>query len=181
MVVIRRSEGTGAVRAMRRKKAGSNPTDRRKLGSKHHLIVDAQGIPLAVILSGANSNDFMELDPLVEAIPPIREKRDVLRASRKSSKATGATEFRATPTALAQVRHHPRACQDRFGSRQQTRQNLLGRGALDCLAPLVQTPEDLARTICPCPRSLPVTCLFIDLLGQAKALHELTSQQLNNF
>ena len=80
MVVIRRSEGTGAVRAMRRKKAGSNPTDRRKLGSKHHLIVDAQGIPLAVILSGANSNDFMELDPLVEAIPPIREKSTDLQA-----------------------------------------------------------------------------------------------------
>ncbi|GAB7538706.1 hypothetical protein BGC_49300 [Burkholderia sp. 3C] len=27
-------------------------TDRRKLGSKHHLIVNAQGIPLAVVLSG---------------------------------------------------------------------------------------------------------------------------------
>jgi transposase len=34
------------------KKTGPNPMDRRKLGSKHHLIVDAQGIPLAVVLTG---------------------------------------------------------------------------------------------------------------------------------
>jgi transposase len=57
------------------KKTGPNPTDRRKLGSKHHLIVDAQGIPLAVILSGANCNDITQLDALVEAIPPIRGMR----------------------------------------------------------------------------------------------------------
>ncbi|MGH8855386.1 MAG: IS5 family transposase [Telluria sp.] len=57
------------------KKTGPNPTDRRKLGSKHHLIVDAQGIPLAVILTGANCNDITQLDALVEAIPPIRGKR----------------------------------------------------------------------------------------------------------
>jgi IS5 family transposase len=57
------------------KKTGPNPTDRRKLGSKHHLIVDAQGIPLAVILTGANRHDITQLDALVEAIPRIRGKR----------------------------------------------------------------------------------------------------------
>jgi hypothetical protein len=57
------------------KKTGPNPTDRRKLGSKHHLIVDAKGIPLAVILSGANRHDVTQLDALVDAIPRIRGKR----------------------------------------------------------------------------------------------------------
>ncbi|WP_156441158.1 IS5 family transposase [Burkholderia sp. ABCPW 14] len=57
------------------KKTGPNPTDRRKLGSKHHIIVDAQGIPLAVILTGANRHDITQLDALVEAIPRIRGKR----------------------------------------------------------------------------------------------------------
>jgi transposase len=57
------------------KKTGPNPTDRRKLGSKHHLIVDAQGIPLAVILTGANRHDITQLDALVDAIPHIRGKR----------------------------------------------------------------------------------------------------------
>jgi transposase len=44
-------------------------------GSKHHLITEAQGIPLAVILTGANRNDVTQLQALVEAIPPIRGKR----------------------------------------------------------------------------------------------------------
>ena len=54
---------------------GPNPTDRRKLGSKHHLITDAQGIPLAAILTGANRHDVTQLLPLVEAIPAIRGQR----------------------------------------------------------------------------------------------------------
>ncbi|REG50713.1 DDE family transposase [Paraburkholderia sp. BL6669N2] len=59
----------------REKKTGPNPTDRRKLGSKHRPIVDAQGIPLAVILSAANRHDITQLDALVDAIPHIRGKR----------------------------------------------------------------------------------------------------------
>jgi IS5 family transposase len=58
-----------------REKTGPSPTDRRKLGSKHHLIVDAQGIPLAVILSAANRHDITQLDALVDAIPHSRGKR----------------------------------------------------------------------------------------------------------
>nr|WP_255371534.1 IS5 family transposase [Cupriavidus sp. YR651] len=67
---------SSSVRAMLAGKCeGPNPTDRRKLGSKHHLIVDAQSIPLVVILTGVNCNDITQLDALVEAIPPIRGKR----------------------------------------------------------------------------------------------------------
>jgi transposase len=55
-------------------KTGPNPTDRRKSGSKHHLITDAQGIPLAVRLTGANRHDVTQLLPLVDAIQPIRGK-----------------------------------------------------------------------------------------------------------
>jgi putative transposase len=36
---------------------GKNPTDRGKLGTKRHFIVDGQGIPLGVTLSGANVHD----------------------------------------------------------------------------------------------------------------------------
>ncbi|WP_143010778.1 IS5 family transposase [Cupriavidus necator] len=52
-----------------------NPTDRARPGSKHHLLTDAQGIPLSLILTGANRNDITQLLPLIEAIPPIRGKR----------------------------------------------------------------------------------------------------------
>lgn len=58
-----------------RSKTGPNPTDRARPGSKHHLITEAQGIPLALILTGANRNDVTQLLPLVEAIPPIRGKQ----------------------------------------------------------------------------------------------------------
>ncbi|MPW11654.1 IS5 family transposase [Paraburkholderia sp. CNPSo 3155] len=56
-------------------KTGPNPTGRARPGSKHHLITEAQGIPLAVILTGANRNDVTQLHPLVDAIPPIAGKR----------------------------------------------------------------------------------------------------------
>ena len=58
----------------RGKKTGPNPTDRGKPGSKHHLITDAKGIPLAATLSGANAHDVTQLLPLVEAIPPVSGK-----------------------------------------------------------------------------------------------------------
>lgn len=63
----------GARRA-RGKKTGPNPTDRRKAGSKHHVCVDGQGIPLSAILTKANRNDITQLLPLVDAIPPMAGK-----------------------------------------------------------------------------------------------------------
>jgi transposase len=48
--------------------------DRRKNGSKHHLITDAEGIPLAVRVTGSNRHDVTQLIPLVDAIPPIAGK-----------------------------------------------------------------------------------------------------------
>jgi transposase len=50
---------------------GPNPTDRGKRGSKYHLVVDGQGIPLAIRLSAANVHDATQLLPLLDAIPPI--------------------------------------------------------------------------------------------------------------
>lgn len=36
---------------------GKNPTDRGKLGSKRHVLVDARGAPLSIVISGANAHD----------------------------------------------------------------------------------------------------------------------------
>ena len=46
--------------------------DRGRAGSKHHLIVDANGTPLAARLTGGNEPDVTQLLPLVDAIPPVR-------------------------------------------------------------------------------------------------------------
>jgi hypothetical protein len=56
-------------------KTGPNPTDRARPGSKHHIVTDANGTPLAAILTGANVNDVAQLLPLIDAIPPIRGLR----------------------------------------------------------------------------------------------------------
>lgn len=53
---------------------GPNPTDRRKLGSKHHVLTDGQGVPLNVELSGANEHDIKHLLPLVVNLPAVRGK-----------------------------------------------------------------------------------------------------------
>lgn len=52
---------------------GPNPTDRGRPGSKRHLLVDGNGIPLALLLTAANRHDSKLLEPLIEAVPPIRQ------------------------------------------------------------------------------------------------------------
>jgi len=51
---------------------GPSPVDRGRNGSKHHLLVDASGIPLAWTLTGGNRNDVTQLIPLVDAVPAVR-------------------------------------------------------------------------------------------------------------
>jgi IS5 family transposase len=50
---------------------GPNPTDRGKLGSKRHVLTDARGVPLAILVSGANRHDSMLFEPLLDAVQPI--------------------------------------------------------------------------------------------------------------
>ena len=68
MAKCRRRDGQGAFWG---DQIGPNPTDRGKLGTKHHVLTDAQGIPLAVTVTGANAADVTELLPLVDRIPDL--------------------------------------------------------------------------------------------------------------
>ncbi|WP_167748623.1 IS5 family transposase [Streptomyces sp. CB02400] len=70
-------------------KSGPSPVDRARPGSKHHVITDGQGIPLAVSLTGGNRNDVTQLLPLLDKIPPVagvvgrpRRRPDMLFADR---------------------------------------------------------------------------------------------------
>lgn len=56
-------------------KTGPNPTDRRKLGSKVHVLVDAKGIPWAIQVTGANTHDVTQVIPLVDGVPKVRGKK----------------------------------------------------------------------------------------------------------
>jgi len=50
---------------------GPSPVDRGRRGSKHHLLVDGNGTPLAWTLTGGNRNDVTQLIPLLERVPDV--------------------------------------------------------------------------------------------------------------
>ena len=53
---------------------GPSPTDRAKAGTKHHVVTDGGGVPLAAVVTAGNVNDVTQLIPLVDAGPPGRGK-----------------------------------------------------------------------------------------------------------
>jgi transposase len=82
-------DSTSAKAPLGGAETGPNPTDRRKLGSKLHVLTDGQGIPVSVELSGANTPDINRLIPLVVNAPlvggkpgPARRRFDYLLGDR---------------------------------------------------------------------------------------------------
>lgn len=47
---------------------GPNPTDRAKCGTKRSLLTDQHGVPLALVVSGANRHDAPLLQPTLDAL-----------------------------------------------------------------------------------------------------------------
>jgi transposase len=54
---------------------GPDPTDRAKKGSKRHLLVDGNGVPLAVRITGAQRNESLVAMPQLDDVPQIRQPR----------------------------------------------------------------------------------------------------------
>lgn len=77
-------------------KTGPSPVDRGRRGSKHHLITCGRGTPLAVVLTGGNRNDIMQMITLVDAIPPVRGRRGRPRKRPSSLYGDRAYHSRAT-------------------------------------------------------------------------------------
>jgi transposase len=68
---------------------GPNPTERSKSGSKHHVMTDAQGIPLSATVTAANVNEVTQALRVLVNMPPVggkpgpkREKPDRLQGDR---------------------------------------------------------------------------------------------------
>lgn len=74
---------------------GPSPVDRGKKGSKHHAVVDANGIPLAATLSAANAPDVTRLEEVVDAIPEVRGK--VGRPRRRPDELLGDAAYDSGP------------------------------------------------------------------------------------
>ena len=60
---------------------GPNPTDRGKNGSKRHLLVDGRGVPLSLVVTGANRHDVSQLGAVLDGVmvdkpnPPQRRSK----------------------------------------------------------------------------------------------------------
>jgi len=67
---------------------GTSPTDCGKASSKRHVLTDANGIPLALKLTGANVNDSRMLEPLVDAVAPVRQSWGPPRGAQASCMRT---------------------------------------------------------------------------------------------
>lgn len=51
-----------------RESVGHNPTDRGKMGTKRSVLTDERGLPLSVVLSGANTHDIKPLEATLDGI-----------------------------------------------------------------------------------------------------------------
>jgi putative transposase len=49
------------------RKREKNPTDRGKTGTKRHILTEAKGIPIAIVVSGAQVHDVKRLEELLKA------------------------------------------------------------------------------------------------------------------
>jgi transposase len=53
---------------------GPSPVDRRKEGTKHTVLVDRHGVPLAIRTAGANAGDHHQIIPLILDFPKVGGK-----------------------------------------------------------------------------------------------------------
>ena len=68
------------------KKTGPNPTDRGKGGVKRRLLTEARGIPVGLVLDGANRHDTKRTASTLASLPPAAE------AARQAHLARGAEQ-----------------------------------------------------------------------------------------
>src|SRR5215472_2894699 len=74
---------------------GPNPTDRSKSGSKHHVLTDAQGIPLAATVPAANVNEVTQAFDVLTGMPPVGGKPGPQRE--KPERLQGDTGYDSEP------------------------------------------------------------------------------------
>ncbi|MFH8726936.1 transposase [Streptomyces termitum] len=78
---------------------GPSPVDRRRAGSKHHLICDGRGIPLKAATTAADVNDVPQTLALVDGISwmPCHRSLPTRTGRRPSRRAHGGSDLRNPP------------------------------------------------------------------------------------
>jgi len=93
---------------------GPNPTDRAKCGSKRHLLIDGNGAPLGLHLSGANQHDMKGLATLLRSGLLLRRPKPTQRKRQHLclDKAYDYPEIDQLVASLGYVAHIKRRGQD---------------------------------------------------------------------
>ena len=92
-------DGKASTRPCSRRRWRKRPWDptRRigeKKGSKRHLLVDGRGVPLSLVVTGANRHDVTQLDEVLRAIM-VKRKTPSLRRSKHLCADNGYRGWRA--------------------------------------------------------------------------------------
>ena len=158
--------GVGPCHA-RGEKTGPDPVDRRKMGSKHHLLVGGNGrAAMAVTLTGANRHDVTQLLPLVDAVPGVRGKRGrprrrfrIVQGDRAYDSQPHRRQLRARGSRPLLVRRNPP-----HGSDLGVHRWVVERAELAAPKPASEVPLRPARRH---PRGVPGRGLRVDLFQLA--------------
>jgi transposase len=89
-------------------KTGKNPTDRGKLGSKVHLLVDERGAPLAIYITGANEHDKWSADDLIVHIVAKRPNSEQHFCADKGYDYEDVHVFVGLKNYIAHIKHRRR-------------------------------------------------------------------------
>jgi hypothetical protein len=88
-------------------KTGKNPTDRGKTGTKRSLLVNGQGLPLGIVVSGANIPDGKLLERTLLAIPIERPDPDEMEQHLSLDKGYSGEPCTTTAVAHGYIPHVP--------------------------------------------------------------------------
>ncbi len=69
-------DGTMTKAPLAQESAGRNPTDRGKRGSKRSVLTDEKGLPLSIVISGANTHDVKLLAATLDGVIIERPDED---------------------------------------------------------------------------------------------------------
>jgi hypothetical protein len=105
---------------------GPNAVDGGGAGTKHHLVVDRRGIPLAATISAANVHDSKLFEKLDDSVEPVKGPRGRPRKRPDKLHADRGLRLPAPPAIFASPRHQRQACSPRSGGQPGTRSPPLG-------------------------------------------------------
>ena len=148
-------------RLKRGSQTGPSPVDRGRLGAKHHLIVDARGLPLAWSATAGNRHDVTQLMPLLDRIPAVGWPRRDAPTPSRDDRRRPRLRLRQVPPPAAPARH---PSPHRAGARPSTApDSAAGAGSSSAPSPGCTPSNDSPplRTPRRHPRRLGLACCII--------------------